>query len=280
MRVKLLALAAAAAATAVAIAGMNAHGAHVANPVAPTIAGFEDVNFVSLCRFSHRKSDDPIVFPNQPGFSHDHTFFGATATDASSTPTTLRGERSSCNRTADTAAYWAPTLIVDNKAVAALDAAVYYRRTTYARVKPFPANLVMISGDNNATSAQPTNVVFWNCDLHATDVSVTPLNCGSHGLRLHVIFPECWDGKSLDSADHRGHMARASNGVCPATHPVAVPQIVLIIRYPVNGAGSVEVASRGQYSGHADFVNAWDEAALTQLVDYCLNALRHCGTQR
>ena len=58
-------------------------------------------------------------------------------------------------------------------------------------------------------------------------------------------------------------MAYASNGACPATHPVAVPQLVLNIRYPVSGGGRVEVASMGQFSGHADFVNAWDQAALT-----------------
>ena len=34
----------------------------------------------------------------------------------------------------------------------------------------------------------------------------------------------------------------------------------------------------GPYSGHPDFVNSWDEGALTRLANYCLNALRPCGT--
>jgi len=34
------------------------------------------VNFISVCGFSHRGPDDPIVLPRQPGFSHDHTFVG------------------------------------------------------------------------------------------------------------------------------------------------------------------------------------------------------------
>ena len=38
----------------------------------PRIGG--DVNFVSVCRFSHRAPDDPIVYPGQPGLSHDHSF--------------------------------------------------------------------------------------------------------------------------------------------------------------------------------------------------------------
>jgi hypothetical protein len=247
---------------------------------APIIAGFEDVNFVSQCRFSHRKPDDPIVFPGQPSLSHDHSFFGSFQTDAYSTPASLVGKRSSCNRTADTAAYWAPTLIVDNKAAPTLDLAAYYRRSTYAPVKPFPANFVMIGGNSNAVEPQSTNVTFWNCSLAGTNPSSTIPNCGNQSLRLHVIFPECWDGKGLDSPNHKAHMAYAENGVCPADHPVALPQLVLIIRYAVNGAGKVEAASGGQYSGHADFVNAWDEAVLTELVDYCLNALRPCGVQR
>jgi hypothetical protein len=35
----------------------------------------------------------------------------------------------------------------------------------------------------------------------------------------------------------------------------------------------------GQFSGHADFVNAWQQAELKRLVDYCLNALRVCGSR-
>ena len=57
-------------------------------------------------------------------------------------------------------------------------------------------------------------------------------------------------------------------------------QVVIILRYPVNGAGAIRVSSAGQFSGHADFMNAWDQDHLTYLVNYCLNALRPCGSQR
>lgn len=277
-RVKLLALLGALAAlcvvAATAFAGRQAL-------VAPSLEGFENVNFVSLCRFSHRAPDDPIVFPHQPGLSHDHTFFGAAETGADSTTVSLRGEPTTCSRGDDTAAYWAPTLIVNDKPVAAIDAAAYYRRNTFARVRPFPANLVMIAGDSKSMEPQRTSIVFWNCALEATNPSQSVPDCGTNSLRLHVVFPECWDGRHLDSLDHKAHMAYATNGICPASHPVAVPQLVLIVRYPISGssAGKVEVASMGQYSGHADFMNAWDQDGLTHLVDYCLNALRPCGTQ-
>jgi hypothetical protein len=72
-------------------------------------------------------------------------------------------------------------------------------------------------------------------------------------------------------------MAYSKNGVCPKSHPVAVPQIMLIIQYPIASDTPLQVASGGQLTGHADFFNAWKPNELKRLVDYCLNALRACG---
>jgi hypothetical protein len=91
-----------------------------------------------------------------------------------------------------------------------------------------------------------------------------------------VIFPDCWDGTSLDSADHRSHTAYSVRGVCAPSHPVAVPRIALIYSYPVVGGPGVELVSGGQYSAHGDFFNAWNRTELDRLVSVCLNALRHC----
>src|SRR2546421_11526222 len=63
-------------------------------------------NFFSNCYFSHIAPDDPIVFPNEPGVSHSHTFFGSRSTNAFSTVDTLRASPTTCRRSADTAAYW------------------------------------------------------------------------------------------------------------------------------------------------------------------------------
>jgi hypothetical protein len=30
-------------------------------------------------------------------------------------------------------------------------------------------------------------------------------------LQLDVIFPDCWDGRHLDSPDHKSHMAYSRN---------------------------------------------------------------------
>ena len=90
-------------------------------------------------------------------------------------------------------------------------------------------------------------------------------------LQLRVNFPDCWDGKHLDSPDHRSHVAYSRNYVCPASHPVKVPLIRLTVRYPITSGRGVYLASGGQFSGHADFFNAWNEAFLTRLVDVCFH---------
>jgi hypothetical protein len=110
----------------------------------------------------------------------------------------------------------------------------------------------------------------------STEVPACP---DTHGqsLRLHVNFPSCWDGKHLDSATHQSHVAYPTRGACPASHPIALPAISLIYRYPITGGSGVTLSSGGRYSAHADFFNAWRQGTLTSLVNRCLNALRHCA---
>jgi hypothetical protein len=42
----------------------------------------------------------------------------------------------------------------------------------------------------------------------------------------------CWDGKNLDSPDHKSHVAYPESGTfetggtCPKSHPVKIPQIL------------------------------------------------------
>ena len=239
------------------------------------------VNFVENCRFSHTAPDDPIVFPGKAGASHDHTFVGNRSTNASSTYGSLRASRSTCRRAADTAGYWVPTLLQGGTPVPPMGATIYYRRGTLAPVQTFPNNFRVIAGDATATAPQGMRVTFWSCGaLSGVPPSATVPSCpagrGSF-LRLHVRFPSCWDGANLDSADHKSHLAYAVGRRCPSTHPVPVPAITQIYRYPTRGGEGFTLASGGQFSAHADFINAWRPGALRRLVDECLNALVHCG---
>jgi len=240
------------------------------------------VNFVSGCGFSHRAPDDPIVFPGQPGLSHDHTFIGNDTTNAFSTLGSLQGASSSCRRAGDSAAYWVPTLLsATGSPILPRAATVYYRRHTLAALQAFPAGLEVVAGNSKATAAQALSVTSWNCGPEAgvkpqSTVPTCP-DAARDGLALHVQFPDCWDGVHLDSPNHQSHMAYSVKGVCPADHPVAVPALQVNVRYPSAGGPGLVLASGGQFSGHADFFNAWDQAQLQRLVNGCLNALRHCA---
>lgn len=274
-----LALAVAAIMGPAALAGKPQAGDERA--AAASRADLVGVNFVESCRFSHRAPDDPIVFPGQPGASHQHTFVGNRSTNAFSTFATLRSGGTTCLRQDDTAAYWAPALYRGAEPVLPLGATIYYRRATLAPVSTFPNGLRMVAGDATATSPQSLRVTFWSCGAAggvppSSTVPTCPDARGSF-LRLHIRFPECWDGRRLDSPDHRSHMAYAVRGVCPSTHPVEVPRITQIYRYPTRGGEGFSLASGGVYSAHADFFNAWQPGELLRLVEGCLNALVRCG---
>jgi hypothetical protein len=226
------------------------------------------------CGFSHRSHDDPIVYPRQPGRSHHHTFFGNRSTNAFSTPASLRGHgRTTCGLPADTSAYWAPTLFVGRKAVRPVVLVATYTRQTSAPVEPFPAGLKTVAGDPTARTAQSSQVTFWSCAFTPGRRASTIPTCPGirRVLQLDVNFPNCWDGKRLDSADHRSHMAYSSGGACPGSHPVGVPSLALQISYPVAGGPSAKLSS-GRFAAHADFVNAWDQATFAGLVDRYFNS--------
>jgi hypothetical protein len=131
------------------------------------------------------------------------------------------------------------------------------------------AGLKLIAGDANARTAQSTRVTFWSCAVrHAERSTAIPTCPGTTrgGLRLHVNFPNCWDGERLDSANHKSHLAYSSDGECPRSYPVEVPALSLVIYYGVSGAGA-ELSSGGEFSAHADFVNSWNQETLARLVD-------------
>jgi hypothetical protein len=227
--------------------------------------------FVAVCGFTHRNEDDVIVFPNQPGRSHDHSYFGNATASAASTPESLRAAgATTCSFLGDTAAYWVPTLFADGRAVDPFESRILYVKATFGNIAPFPADLKVIAGDAQARSPQSERVVSWSCTPGGLSTSVLPV-CPSGSERvLRVTFPNCWDGLRLDSADHKSHMAYSADRVCPASHPVAVPELQMVVRYPAV-SGQVELSSGGRLSAHADFVNAWDQELLEKWVDVYLN---------
>jgi Domain of unknown function (DUF1996) len=218
------------------------------------------------CSFSHRNNDDPVVFPGQPGRSHNHTYIGNRSVDAGTTSASLIGGRSSCESESDSSAYWMPTLFVGQNDVPPLTAIVYYVNRSRERISAPPKGLMMIAGNAEARSRQPKGIVSWSCGaVGGKPRFATIPACGDEQmLQLQATFPNCWDGRRLDSADHKQHLRYSLRGLCPASHPMAIPQLILIVLYPPVPSGS-QVAS-GRFGAHADFMNGWDQTELERLV--------------
>jgi len=241
----------------------------------------EPTNFKSMCRFSHRAPDDPIVAPGKSGGSHSHDFVGNTSTAAGSTHRSLRAAGTTCMRKQDTAAYWAPTLYVGGTALAPARANIYYLPGTrdVRSIQAPPAGLKVVAGNSKATAPQSMQVTRWKCsgDTGMAPSSAPPTCPEGSQLVLNVRFPDCWNGTALDSADHKSHLAYAARGTCPSSHPKKLPVISLNLSYPTRGGSTVRLASGSAYTAHADFFNAWDQQELERLVRECLNKDVHCG---
>ncbi len=266
------------------------------------------------CGFSHMNFDDPIVFPGKKDAAHLHVFFGNKDTNYLTTPDSLAATgNSTCQGgIANRSAYWVPAIIdsATNTPLKPAGLAVYYKGNdprTYSFIKSPPKGLRMIAGDHKNTTSGTNHAAHYYCDpandanTDQSGISVQS-SCKDHtfpngyvgkaAVIMVVVFPQCWDGINLDSADHKSHMAYAGgyttdNG-CPTTHPVLIPSITYNIRYYVPAGSdtanwrlssdSYPDTSPGGFSGHGDWFNGWKPEIMDLIVKKCLNARMDCGS--
>ncbi|MCE7984641.1 MAG: DUF1996 domain-containing protein [Caldilinea sp. CFX5] len=238
--------------------------------------------FVAFCDFSHRLHEDPIVFPGQPHASHSHDFFGNITTDANSTAESLLAGGTTCDPVSDRSSYWAPTLYDAQGVEVSMERATFYylvHINAPTTLQPFPIGLKIIAGNPKATKPEEAEHIKWSC-LGAPDSSTGDLITCPAGSKLELLvnYPDCWDGQNLDSANHKSHMAYSAGGVCPATHPVAVPALQFKLRYNTTGGPGFKLSSGAGYTAHADFFNAWEADALRNRLQ-CLHELIKCGPE-
>lgn len=182
------------------------------------------------------------------------------------------------------------------------------------KITAFPEGFQMISGDKNQrnftwpvpdndksswTTAQKSQFALsqkalgFNCMNYAAapeaslyrhflpDKDYLDANC-LDGIRLELMFPSCWNGKDLDSDDHRSHVAfpdMVMSGSCPEGFPVKLPSLffeTIFNTYAFKGLDGQFVLSNGDPTGygyHGDFQMGWDSSDFLQsAVDTCTNA--------
>ena len=250
--------------------------------------------FRVVCTPSHMSNDDPVVYPFQQGAAHHHTFFGNTSVSYKSDLMTFAttGNSTCKGGIMNRSAYWMPSMIdTISKAAVKPDLAIFYYktgRTPAGLINVPPKGLRMIAGNSKATSSTTSKANFTclsRVPFYGWKTSIPACNVGET-MQMHVAFPQCWDGKNLDSPDHQSHMAYTVRTLttankCPTSHPIALPQVTVNFNYKVtatNNPASWRLASDnyeaslpGGFSAHADWVNGWDETFITGIVKNCLN---------
>ena len=273
----------------------------LASSNAPDVVGA----FRFLCPASHISYDDPIVHPGQPGANeHLHIFFGNTETNASSTYESLRTSGdSTCRNMLNRSAYWQPAMLGKN--TAGQDVVIvedytnfYYKRRSandpaaegipvaLPRGLKFvfggmerPARFKCIRDDRTESEWLPT--------LREA-LSICP---AGKQIDMAQSTPECWDGKNLDSADHRSHLSfllrdkNSGKEYCPSTHPYLLPRLtfqrIFTIR-PDDVTTTWRLSSDmpGDEPGsmaHADYIMAWNDEVHDRWMGSCINKLLTCS---
>jgi hypothetical protein len=271
--------------------------AYRARKTDPVPAGVSTVpEFRADCQYSHRLADDPIVFPGLAGASHMHSFVGNKATDADTTAADLTEfTATTCKPVQDHSAYWVPTLY-DNatgQPVETTGFRVYYRsiRSNSTGMMPMPNGLRLVAGDAKKKVPTPRGAqgqfycaFYGPGDLDGIARSTNgnwPI-CGAPAtLHFMLQFPDCWDGKHLDSPNHKDHLAYGTDQGCPAGHPVRIPALTFDIQYGAKGtkAGyylSSDPVGKSASSMHGDAFEMWNADAMNKRTKDCLLQRRQC----
>ena len=281
--------------------------------------------FRFICRAGQIAWVDPLV--NFGGkAAHLHQFFGNFDVIPTSTYASLRASGdSSCATTgkgisANRSAYWMPAMLDGRGNVVIPDfASVYYKSPPKSdlvvsdakhskymgKAVDLPHGLNFIFGRDMLNLAAPsTGGFYYNCQgptakpgHYATmdeaaancPVTVTGVNGALESNQLGVIgdAPQCWNGKELDTPDHRSHMAYPGYGSwgylrCPKTHPYVIPHFTLGVWYTVDSnLGTWRLASdmdelRGS-TFHADFMMAWSPAVKAVWNGNCVDKHLNCS---
>lgn len=256
------------------------------------------------CGHSHLAYDDPIIYPGGFGASHLHNFLGNTATNANSTYQSLRssGSGSCFGGPLDRTGYWIPAMHNGGgQVVIPYFFEVYYlgngSREEIQRIQTLPNGLRMIAGFDMA--APSPLLADWEClgpdgERVGSITRTIPTNCAAGSLvRGSIRFPMCWDGRNVDSANHRSHMAYGTGGggfvtaqgACPATHPIHLPEIKLFANYRADGNTQNWYLASDRMPGmthpngstfHADWFGAWDNQVQETWTQECIREMRAC----
>ncbi|MFG2603590.1 DUF1996 domain-containing protein [Streptomyces sp. NPDC048514] len=286
----------------------------VPNP--PRQSGASRGTFASDCGVNANglfNSDNVIVAPGvSNGAHHFHDYVGNQGNSAFASDDDLANAGTSCVDQGDRSTYYWPVLRLQNgkqerdagspgggtegnagQIVTPAQVTLTFEGNPRAKVIAMPRLLRIITGDAKAFVNGPGNAnASWSCtgfeDRQLKDKY--PLCPQGSDVVRTFRFQSCWDGRNIDSANHRTHVAfTAPDGSCPAGFS-PVPQLVQRIVYDVkapslqDGGRTVPLFAVDSFpeqlhkpvTDHGDFINVFDEGLMRKMVD-CINSGRTCG---
>jgi hypothetical protein len=164
---------------------------------------------------------------------------------------------------------------------------IEYRGNTRSKVVPMPKFLRELTGESKPAGRGTANArATWTCSGFADRLSDKYPVCPA-GRQVQRVqdFPGCWDGKNIDSANHRDHVAFAdrATGACPRGF-VAIPQLRITISYNIprdvqlNGQYALDSfpeENHNPFSDHNDFINVNSVQTMRRIAT-CINEGRRC----
>ncbi|MGW2296451.1 DUF1996 domain-containing protein [Streptomyces violaceorubidus] len=258
-------------------------------------------------------SDNLIAAPGvSNGAHHFHDYVGNQANNALAGDDDLAAGDTSCADQGDKSSYYWPVLRLQNgtaeqdaqspgggiegnagEIVTPAEVTLTFEGNERGKVTEMPRLLRIITGDAKAFVNGDTNAnASWSCtgfeDRQLKDKY--PLCPEGSDVVRTFTFQSCWDGRNIDSANHRTHMAfAAADGGCPEGFR-AVPRLVQRVVYDVaapsleDGGRAVPLFAADSFpeqlhkpvTDHSDFINVFDEDLMREMAE-CINSGRTCG---
>lgn len=264
----------------------------------PAVAGPDAStgSFLSDCgrnRNGHRNHDNLITAPGERGGAHHlHEYVGNVSTDAYSTDSSLAAASTTCSN-GDTSTYYWPVLRAalsadgehgahGGEVLHPSSVQVRFEGSSTSQVVAMPRFLRIVAGDSKAaTSADPVALARWGCTGSPGRYTFLYPRCPSGQRVVRMFeFPSCWDGRRIDSADHRAHVAFPTrDGSCPpSTFPIPRLQVRLTYTVPPGQEYTVDALpdqKRSPLTDHADFINVMPQPLMARAVA-CINTGRDC----
>jgi hypothetical protein len=245
------------------------------------------------------------------GAHHLHDYVGNQKVDAFANNNTLIADQTSCQNQSDLSAYYWPVVRIQDgtqdfdqnkdgggkegnvgKILTPVSASIKYVGSPTSKVTAMPQFLRIITGDAKTTSNGLANAnAHWSCTGFENKVQLTtqyPI-CpqGSKVVRTFA-FQSCWDGKNIDSANHRTHVAFADAGGNCQNGFKAIPQLTMRLTYNItppvlqNGQVKNPYAVDGfptelhkAATDHDDFIAVFKNN-LANTIATCINQGRQC----